>query len=49
MAEVDLLWKVTIGSGNGLVSSSSKPLPEPVLTKISHAIWHHYATMGLFL
>ena len=23
----------------------TKPLPEPVLTKISHAIWGHLATM----
>ena len=29
---LDLLWKVNIGSGNGLVSSGNKPLPEPMLT-----------------
>ena len=33
--------KVNIGSGNGLVASGNKPLPEPVLTKISNAIWCH--------
>ena len=34
-------WSVNIGSGNGLVPSGTKPLPEPVLTQISIAIWHH--------
>ena len=29
-------WSVNIGSGNGL-----KPLPEPMLTQISVAIWRH--------
>ena len=29
------LWSVNIGSGDGLVPSGSKPLPEPVLTQIS--------------
>ena len=33
--------KVNIGSGNGLVPSGNKRLPEPVLTKISNAIWRH--------
>ena len=28
----DLADKVNIGSGNGLVPSGNKPLPEPVLT-----------------
>ena len=32
---------VNIGSGNGLVPSGNKPLSEPVLTKISNAIWRH--------
>ena len=32
-------WKVNIGSGNGLVPSGNKPLPEPVFTKISNAMW----------
>ena len=27
-------WKVNIGSGNGLVPSGNKPLPEPMLTQI---------------
>ena len=34
-------WSVNIGSGNGLVPSGNKPLPEPLLTKICVAIWHH--------
>ena len=34
-------WSVKIGSGNGLVSSGNKPLPEPMLTQISVAIWRH--------
>ena len=37
----DLPRKVNIASGNGLVPSGNKPLPEPVLTKISNAIWCH--------
>ena len=28
-------WSVNIGSGNGLVPSGTKPLPEPMLTQIS--------------
>ena len=32
-------WSVNIGSGNGLVPSGNKPLPEPMLTQISVAIW----------
>ena len=27
-------WSVNIGSGNGLVPSGNKPLPEPMLTQI---------------
>ena len=34
-------WWVNIGSGNGLVPSGNKPLPEPMLTQISVAIWRH--------
>ena len=30
-----------IGSGNGLVPSGIKPLPEPMLTQIYGAIWRH--------
>ena len=33
--------KSTVGPGNGLVPSGNKPVPEPVLTKISNAIWCH--------
>ena len=35
-------WSVNIGSGNGLVLSGNKPLPEPVLTKISVTIWYQW-------
>ena len=34
-------WSVNIGSGNGLVPSGNKPLPEPMLTQINVAIWRH--------
>ena len=34
-------WSVNIGSGNGLVPSGNKPLPEPMLTQISVAILRH--------
>ena len=34
-------WKAKIGSGNGLVPDGTKPLPEPMLTKIADAKWHH--------
>ena len=35
-------WRyVNIGSGNGLVPSGKKPLPEPMLTQIDIAIWRH--------
>ena len=37
------LWSVNIGSGNGLVPSGSKPLPEPMLTQISS---HHMELLG---
>ena len=33
--------QVNIGSGNGLVPSGNKPLPEPMLTQIAVAIWCH--------
>ena len=33
--------KVNIGSGNGLVPDSTKPLPEPLLTQIHATIWCH--------
>ena len=38
-------WWVNIGSGNGLVQSGNKPLPEPKLTPIYIDIWRHQATM----
>ena len=34
--------KVNIGSGNGLVSSGNKPLPEPMLTQIYVAKWRRH-------
>ena len=30
---------------NGLVSVGNMPLPEPMVTKITEAIWHHLSTM----
>ena len=36
-----LLKIIQIGSGNGLVLSGNKPLPEPMLTQINVAIGHH--------
>ena len=33
---------LSIGSGNGF--DCTRPLPEPMLTKIIIAIWHHQAT-----
>ena len=39
---IGLHWRsVNIGSGNGMVSSRNKPLPEPMLTQISVVIWRH--------
>ena len=35
-------WSVNTGSGNGLVPSGNKPLPEPMLTQISR----HLASQG---
>ena len=40
------LMKINIGSGNGLVPSGNKPLPEPVLSQMYVTIWHHQATMS---
>ena len=31
--------KSNIGSGNGLVPSGNKPLPEPMLTQFFVALW----------
>ena len=33
--------QVNIGSGDGLVPSGNKSLPEPMLTQIYAAIWRH--------
>ena len=48
--EIALRWRphwslVNIGSGNGLIPSGNKLLPEPMLTKFYDVIWHHLATM----
>ena len=37
---------VNIGSGNGLVPSGYKPLPELMLIKFYYGIWCHLATMS---
>ena len=42
-------WSVNSGLGNGLVPSGNKPLPEPMLTQISVAIWCHQAAMTMTL
>ena len=41
-------WLINIASGNGLVPSGTKPLPEPVLTQIYVNIWCHQATMSWY-
>ena len=33
-------------SGNGLMPSGTKPLPEPMLTQIYDTIWCHKATVS---
>ena len=38
---LNLTDDVNIGSGNGLVRSGNKPLPEPMVAQICVAIWHH--------
>ena len=38
--------QVNIGSDNGLVSSGNEPLPEPMLSKITVAVWRHRASMS---
>ena len=37
---------VSIGSGNGLVLSGKKQLPESMLTNFCDDTWHHQATMS---
>ena len=36
-------WEVNIDSGNGLVSSGTKPSPEPMLSEITDADMRHQA------
>ena len=38
-------WEVSISFGNDLLSGN-KPLPQPMLIKISVIIWHHQAPMS---
>ena len=40
-------WSFNIDLGNGLVLDSTKPLPQPILTKFCDAIGHHQGPMGL--
>ena len=42
----ELTDDVNIGSGNGLVPSGNKPLPEPMLTQIYVAKWSHFVSMS---
>ena len=39
---------VNTGSGNGLLTSGGKPLPEPRLTQSSVTIWCLYATLSWY-
>ena len=39
--ECNWILLVNFGSGNGLVPSGNKPLPEAMLTQIYVAIWRH--------
>ena len=39
-------WQVDNGSGNGLMPSGKKSLPEPMLTHSYVPIWRHYATIS---
>ena len=45
MCKVSLMI-INIGSGNGLVLSSNKPLPDPMLAQLYVPIWHHQATVS---
>ena len=40
-------WYVSIGLGNGPVSSGNKSLPETMMALIYVTIWFHYATVDL--
>ena len=39
-------WWVNISPGNGLVSLSTEPLPELMLTEMFPSTWHRWATMS---
>ena len=38
-------WWINIGSGNGLVSDGTKPLPRPTLDQVFVVTWRHRATL----
>ena len=42
-------WSVSIGSGNGLVPSGNKPLPEPMLTQFTCSVPNHYLKQCWFI
>ena len=44
--KISLVTQVKTGSGNGLVPSGNKPLPEPILTQIFVAQCRHQAAMS---
>ena len=47
MIAIESSWReINICSGNDLVPSGNKPLPELVLTTIFDAIWCHKDTMN---
>ena len=38
-------YLVSIVSGNGIVPSDTKPLPEPMLSTFYDSVWRHWARM----
>ena len=44
---IDSKYEINIDSGNSLMPSGNKPLPESMLTQIYVAICRHQATMSL--
>ena len=42
-------WLVNIGSGNGLVPSGNRPLPQSMLTHFYVTIWYHQAARSSIL
>ena len=42
----EYIWRsVNDGSGDGLLPSGDKPVPEPMLSQLYVAIWRHQARM----